>query len=144
MLRCIRRQLLLALLPVLAVFAASIPLLTDADLGRYFAYCRASLGRSYDDFYVRSGVAWQRAFESGDRAAVDEYARRSAIYRALPERPLVPYRDFFVEYPPGFFLAVMPPALLAPDLATYKWMHQLWMGALLTVAVSACAAAARS
>jgi hypothetical protein len=53
-------------------------------------------------------------------------------------RPLLPYRDFFVEYPPGFFVAVLPPALLARTVDGYTWLFELWMGMLLVAAVAVC------
>jgi hypothetical protein len=131
-------SLLLVLVPILIVFDASLELATDADVRRYFAYSNAVLGRPYDSFYVRTGAAWKQAFISGDRSTLDEYARTGAVIRVGPSRPLLPYRDFFVEYPPGFLLAVLPPALLARNVAAYTALFHLWMAVLLTLAVMVC------
>jgi hypothetical protein len=54
-----------------------------------------------------------------------------------PDRPLLPYRDFSVEYPPGFFLLVLPPALLGLDLDGYRLVFSWWMALLLTAALLA-------
>jgi len=55
---------------------------------------------------------------------------------AVPSaRPLVPYRDFAVEYPPGFFLWALPPALITDDIDGYRLLFTLWMAALMTAAL---------
>ncbi|MQA29353.1 MAG: DUF2029 domain-containing protein [Luteitalea sp.] len=130
--------MLATLLPVLAIFGVSLMYPTDADIRRYFAYCNAVLGRPYDGFYVRTDEAWKRAFVSGDRTDLDEYARSGGVIRVGPPHPLLPYRDFLVEYPPGFFLAVLPPALLTRSVDTYKLLFGAWMSALLALAVWVC------
>ncbi len=54
----------------------------------------------------------------------------------MPARPLVPYRDFLVEYPPAFFLFALPPALVAHGVDTYATLFAALMGVLLTAALA--------
>ena len=88
----------------------------DGDVRRYFAYAQAARGRPYQSYFVRTAEAWRRAFAAG------EPYRPDAWPTVTPARPLVPYRDYLVEYPPGFFAAALPPAWLAADADAYvKW-----------------------
>src|SRR5580704_13614724 len=93
----------LALIPISAVFILALFHQTDQDVHRYFAYCSAALGRPYTTFYVRPPEAWRQAFIAGTR----EYQKDFPL--VSPSRRLTPYRDFLVEYPPGVFLAALPP-----------------------------------
>ncbi len=128
---------------IVVVFAVAARRPTDPDIRRYYAYANATLGRGYDAFYIRTGEAWERAFVTGERSELDEYARTDGVLKVGPAQPLLPYRDFFVEYPPGFFLAVLPPALMARSLAQYKWLFQAWMAVCLAGAVLMCGCIAR-
>ncbi|HLK88777.1 MAG TPA: glycosyltransferase 87 family protein [Polyangia bacterium] len=88
----------------------------DGDVRRYYAYVQASRGRPYQSYFVRTAEDWRRAF-----AAAEPY-RPDAWPTVTPERPLVPYRDYLIEYPPGFFAVAVPPAWLAADADGYvKW-----------------------
>ena len=80
--------------------------LTDElDAQRYLAYADAVLGRPYQPYFIRSLDAWQAHVSTyGGDPEPDQP-------RVTPHGPLVPYRDFAVEYPPGFFLWTVPPAL---------------------------------
>ena len=96
--------------------AARAYLTNDGDVRRYFAYAQAARGRPYQSYFVRTAEAWRRAFAAG------EPYRPDAWPTVTPARPLVPYRDYLVEYPPGFFAAALPPAWLAADADAYvKW-----------------------
>ena len=109
----------------------------DGDARRYFAYCNALLGRPYESYFVRSVAAWRDAF------AVHE----DIPPEALPIRddgPLMPYRDFLVEYPPAFFAFALPPALVAHDLRTYLLAFGATMALCLTAALALCLRAARA
>ena len=64
--------------------------------------------------------------------------RGSNVIRIGRRQPLLPYRDFQVEYPPGFFLAVLPPALLTRSERSYTILFQAWMAMLLTLAALVC------
>ena len=85
----------------------------DGDVRRAWSYARAVLGRSYLGGYVRDRGSWDRPFVDGPEVS--------------PGRPLRPWRDFLVEYPPGYFLAALPPALLARTPETYRSLFALEM-----------------
>jgi hypothetical protein len=93
----------------------------DGDIRRAWAYARATLGRSYSGFYVRTPAAWREAFARGDLGAPEAWPD------VTPPAPLRPWRDFLVEYPPGFFLAALPPALLARTGEEYRTLFALEM-----------------
>jgi len=107
----------------------------DDDISRYLAYANAALGRPYQPFYVRSLEGWTGAQpEKPGEPDPDDPRQTPPVH---PGRPLLPYRDFSVEYPPGFFLLAIPPALLGLDLDGYRLAFSLWMALLLTVALVA-------
>jgi hypothetical protein len=105
----------------------------DWDSRRYLAYCSAALGRRFDSGYVRTMEAWLAEFQSD---ADGEGAAPSGL--VTTGRALVPYREFAVEYPPGFFLWAVPPALLTADPEAFRVLFATWMGLLLTLALLAC------
>lgn len=111
-----------------AVDAVRAYLTNDGDIVRYFAYCEATLGKPYLSHYVRPFADWQSAFSLGG-------ADREAGATRVPGAPLRPYRDFLVEYPPGFFLWAMPPALAASSLDSYRLIFCTAMALVLTVAL---------
>ncbi len=95
----------------------------DGDVDRYFAYAEATLGRPYGaDFVRRPGAL-------GD----DRPPNPSHI--ATPPRPLVPWRDFIVEYPPGMMVAALAPALVTRDEGVYVRLFAIEMETALTLAV---------
>jgi hypothetical protein len=107
----------------------------DGDINRYRAYANAVLGRPYQGYYVRPLALW-----SGD--ARSEYDAKDVSDPLVtppvqPHAPLTPYRDFLVEYPPGFFLMALPPAWVGGDFTLYPLIFSLYMGLLLTAAVFA-------
>jgi glycosyl transferase family 87 len=105
----------------------------DGDIARYFAYANAILGRPYAAYYVRPAAGW-RADDIADDPERSPIAGRE---------PLVPYRDFSVEYPPGFFAFALLPALVCTSAAGYALVFSLWMALLLTASVWLCMATAR-
>jgi hypothetical protein len=107
----------------------------DNDISRYLAYSSATLGRPYQPFYVRPLEGWTGP--QPDKAAGRDPDDPQQTPPRRPDRPLLPYRDFSVEYPPGFFLLALPPALLGLDLDGYRLVFSLWMALLLTAALLA-------
>ena len=114
----------------------------DGDLHRYEAYARAARGQIHQRYYVKDAATWRDEFRE-QNTEVDE----DAVPSVLPPRPLVPYRDYLVEYPPGFFLFALPPALLAPARAggsdDYRLLFCTQMALLLLGATALCASLAR-
>ena len=105
--------------------------LDDGDARRYDAYCQAALGRPYLRYFVRTAEAWRESF----RAGVEQDADAPEWTTAPAGPPLAPYRDYLVEYPPGFFLWAMPAALLSPTPDAFRLVFGLFMGLLLTLGV---------
>ena len=102
------------------------------DIERYFAYANAALGRPYLAKHIR---------------LTDEgrsVASTAAGGVATPSRPLRPWRDFSVEYPPGMLVPIVAPALLTANFETYFLLFCLEMEAALTLAVALAAAAAEA
>jgi hypothetical protein len=69
-----------------------------------------------------------------------------AIYRRAGEALLqgdLPYRDFFIEYPPGSLPAFVPPALLTDDSSSYVDLFASQMALALVAALGLTALAAR-
>lgn len=97
----------------------------DGDIARYHAYANAILGRPYAAYYVRPAAGWR----------ADDIANDPARSPTVTSAPLAPYRDFSVEYPPGFFALALLPAAIASSDAGYALAFSLWMGLLLTCAV---------
>jgi hypothetical protein len=106
----------------------------DNDIQRYHAYANAILGLPYQAIYVRPLEGW-KVEERPIDPKVDP-ADPEAVAPVVPARPLVPYRDFLVEYPPGFFLFAIPPALVAHGLDSYYYVFSSFMALLLTLALA--------
>ncbi|MGO9428913.1 hypothetical protein, partial [Rhodoblastus sp.] len=75
----------------------------DGDTARYFSYANAMLGRPYSSFYVRKMEDWTVA-------ASAEEPNAGAFAIVTPERPLLPWRDFSMEYPPAMAVFALLPA----------------------------------
>ena len=69
------------------------------------------------------------AFNGKFNADYVEEKRGRPFDGELPKRPW-PYRDVQVEYPPGAFMAILPPALLSDSYRGYKFWLAAWMGFL--------------
>ncbi len=111
---------------------AKLYLTRSHDLTRYRAYSNAALGLPYLSYYVRTEAAWRRAFLIG------EHLPDEASPTVTPDRPLKPYRDYLVEYPPGFFLAALPPAIMTRSETGYGIAFELIMAALFVGAAICC------
>lgn len=120
--------------PTLAVRALRALGTDDGDLQRYHAYANAVLGLPYQATFIRPIEGWKV-----DTRAVDD-ARDGAdpetVPPVVPAKPLVPYRDFLVEYPPGFFFFAIPVALVARSIDGYADAFSIFMGLLLTAALA--------
>ncbi len=84
---------------------------------------------------------------SGLPPRLAEASKDIALYRRAGEAILageVPYRDFFIEYPPGSLLSFVPPALFAEDRETYTSLFASEMALVLVAALALTAYAARS
>jgi hypothetical protein len=110
----------------------------DGDVRRYFAYAQAARGHPYQSYFVRTSEAWRRAFSAAEPYRPDDWPV------VTPPGPLVPYRDYLVEYPPGFFAIALPPAWFAhDDPDTYVTLFSGLMAALLTIALALATATVR-
>jgi hypothetical protein len=109
----------------------SVLVRNDGDTARYYSYANAMLGRPYSPYYVRAMKDWTApssgADEEGGGARAD----------VTPERPLWPWRDFSLEYPPGMAIFAVLPALLTRDFDLYHRLFGVEMELLLTLAVFA-------
>ncbi len=114
-------------------------LTNEDDMYRCWAYAQALLGRPYRSYFLRTRPQWDEAFARGEATDPD------TMPVVTPPRPLVPYRDFLVEYPPGFFLVLMPPALLSSTPDGYALGFKLEMAlSLIFCAYAALALLRRS
>ena len=98
----------------------------DGDISHYFAYTEATLGRPYVADFVRPPE------QAGRSGPLDIFSMTT------PTRPLIPWRDFVVEYPPGMMIPALAPALLTSDKNTYFWLFTVEMEIALTLAVWLC------
>ena len=76
------------------------------------------------------------ALSPGSPPCLSERSSDLCIYRHAGGALLrgeIPYRDFFIEYPPGSLLAFVPPALLSTDEMGYTTLFS-WEMALVLVA----------
>ena len=53
----------------------------------------------------------------------------------VPPRPLLPWRDFLLEYPPGMLLVILLPGLFTSDMNRYFLLFSVEMELFLTLAV---------
>jgi Glycosyltransferase family 87 len=117
--------------PSLAIRALRAACNDDGNINRYLAYADAVLGRPYQAYYVRPMEVWKA--EPIDEAK--DYNDPSVVAPVRPTAPVVPYRDFSVEYPPGFFPVAMLPVILSSDMDVYRAAFSVWMAILLTLSL---------
>ncbi len=114
----------------------------DGDIARYLAYSRAVLGQPYQSHFIRPIEEWRvdaTKYETGK-----DISDPQETPPTVPSTPLRAYRDFLVEYPPGFFLFALPPALLATDLDRYVVLFGVYMALLLCGSLWLCVRVART
>ncbi|AHY46283.1 Protein of unknown function (DUF2029) [Rubrobacter radiotolerans] len=83
---------------------------------------------------------------SGLPPALGESSNDVGIYAETGEAVLsgnLPYRDFFIEYPPGSIPVFLPPALFTQSVAGYLDAFALQMGLFLVVSLALVVLAAR-
>ena len=100
----------------------------DVDL--YFSYANALLGRPFVAKYVRLTDEGKGGAGKADGVVVS------------PSRPLRPWRDFLVEYPPAMLVPAVVPALFTSNPDVYFLLFSLEMEAMLTIAVALAVATA--
>ncbi len=115
----------------LALWAIRAAHSDDGDTNRYLAYANALLGRPYQAYFVRPMERWK--LDSRQFANGKDQADPQETPPVAPSSGLIPYRDFSVEYPPGFFLFSVPCALITGDLDWFRAIFSLFMGGLLTL-----------
>lgn len=101
----------------------------DGDISRYQAYSRAMLGQSYQSYYIRPLDEWMKDTDAFDNGKDPDDPEQSPP--VTPSRALTPYKDYLVEYPPGFFLFSLPPTLLTGDKGLDR--YSFWFGTLMGV-----------
>jgi hypothetical protein len=87
------------------------------------------------------------ALSSGLPPYLREGSNDLSTYRAAGEgilRGEIPYRDFFIEYPPGSLPAFVPPALFSADKGGYTNLFSAEMAVLLAATLLLTALAART
>jgi hypothetical protein len=104
-------------------------LTNEDDMQRCHSYAQAILGRPYRSYYLHTRAEWEPIFARGIHLDPDETPM------VEPSAPLRPYRDFLLEYPPGFLLVLIPPALVAHGEDGYALGFKLEMAASLLLAV---------
>jgi hypothetical protein len=109
--------------------------LRDAYVSKlYYSVAQATLGRAFQPYYVPPYV-------DGAESAADRLSGRDGdTFETnpsfiVPVQPLLPWRDFLFEYPPGVLAVILFPSLFTADQDTYFRIFSLEMEALLTLAV---------
>ena len=106
-----------------------IDLRDDYNSRFYYSIAQATLGRPYQPRYVQpyEGAA--------NRASQDPSADINDHETIAPQRPLMPWRDFLLEYPPGMLAVILAPSFVTSDRNTYFILFSLEMELFLTLAV---------
>ena len=102
-----------------------IDLRDDSDTRYYYSVAQAALGRPYQLRHV----------QPYDDALQGAAAGADVGETIAPPRPLLPWRDFLLEYPPGMLAVILAPSFVTSDRDTYFTIFNLEMEFLLTLAV---------
>jgi uncharacterized membrane protein YidH (DUF202 family) len=105
-----------------------IDLRDDYNARFYYSVAQAALGRPYHARYLQP-------YDSASNTASGAVAGANEGETVLPPRPLLPWRDFLLEYPPGMLAVILAPSLVTSDQDTYFTIFSLEMELLLTLAV---------
>ncbi len=108
----------------------------DMLTARYLAYADATLGRPYQGYFIRPLEAWIEYRDTDfKRGVAPDYVDPDVSPPITPAKPLMPFRDFAIEYPPGVLAPILLPALLTRDIDAYHLLFSLEMGLLLSLAL---------
>ena len=91
----------------------------NSDERQYFAYTQLLRGADVD----RADLSERRAVSQEDLRISNGSQMR------------LPHRDFSVEYPPLFWVAILPPAWFVNTLAGYRLSFGLWMACMMFATV---------
>lgn len=105
-----------------------IDLRDDYNARFYYSIAQAALGRPYQPRYVQP-------YDSAGHADLSAAAGVDDSKTVVPPRPLRPWRDFLLEYPPGMLAVILAPSLITAVRSTYFTIFSLEMELLLTLAV---------
>jgi hypothetical protein len=100
-----------------------IDLRDDYNSRFYYSIAQATLGRPYQPRYVQPYASQDPSAEIDDLETI------------APQRPLMPWRDFLLEYPPGMLAVILAPSFVTSDRNTYFILFSLEMELFLTLAV---------
>jgi Glycosyltransferase family 87 len=106
-----------------------IDLRDDYNARFYYSIAQAALGRPYQPRYVPSYDGAGHGAWQGAAAGIDDGET------VAPPRPLRPWRDFQLEYPPGMLAVILAPSFVTTDRDTYFTIFSLEMELFLTLAV---------
>jgi hypothetical protein len=102
-----------------------IDLRDDSNARYYYSVAQAALGRPYQPRYVQP---YDGALLGAAPGADDDKI-------VAPPRPLLPWRDFLLEYPPGMLAVILAPSLVTSDRDAYFAIFNLEMELFFTLAV---------
>ena len=106
-----------------------IDLRDDYNSRFYYSIAQATLGRPYQPRYVQPYEGAE------DRASQNPAAGSDDRETIAPPRPLTPWRDFLLEYPPGMLAVILAPSFVTSERNTYFIIFSLEMELFLTLAV---------
>jgi Glycosyltransferase family 87 len=111
-----------------------IDLRDDPSVRFYNSIAQATVGGPYQPRYVHP-FEEQTKFGVKSGANDHDISTNKGESFVTPNHSLRPWRDFFLEYPPGMLVTILLPAILTKDRSIYFTIFNLEMEAMLTLAV---------